>query len=187
MASNTRRSTGLGAIGTRLEQTPSLDHLADPLHWTLEPALESGAVADVLHGRWLGHPAHPLLTDLPIGFWTSAWVLDLFGGDRAEPVADALIALGVVTVAPTALTGWADWVLLPRRARRVGVVHATSNLVATGLYLASLVARRSGDRPLGIRLAHLGAAAATFGGLLGGHQAFGEDGEDGKEHGRRAG
>ena len=36
----------------------------------------------VLGGDWLGHPLHPLLTDLPIGFWTSSFVLD-FAGKRA--------------------------------------------------------------------------------------------------------
>ena len=35
-----------------------------------------------LGGRRLGHPLHPMLTDLPIGCWTSAWVLDLVGGTR---------------------------------------------------------------------------------------------------------
>ncbi|MDP8927642.1 MAG: hypothetical protein M3O70_03450, partial [Actinomycetota bacterium] len=30
----------------------------------------------VLRGRWLGHPLHPVLTDVPIGLWTSAVVLD---------------------------------------------------------------------------------------------------------------
>ena len=28
----------------------------------------------------LGHPIHPMFTDLPIGFWTSAWFLDLLPG-----------------------------------------------------------------------------------------------------------
>jgi hypothetical protein len=37
--------------------------------------LPRGPAKDALHGVSLGHPLHPLLTDLPIGFWTSAWVL----------------------------------------------------------------------------------------------------------------
>ena len=39
---------------------------------------------DVLSGTWLGHPLHPALSDLPIGFWTSSFVLDLAVGGDAE-------------------------------------------------------------------------------------------------------
>lgn len=167
------RPVALAAVARRIESLHGLDRPAEFIHARLEPRLGSGAVADALHGSWLGHPAHPMLTDLPIGFWTSAWVLDLVGDERTDPVADAFIALGILTVVPTALTGWADWVLLPPHKRRAGLVHAASNALATGLYGASLAARRSGDRIRGRRLAHLGAAVATFGGFLGGHLAFG--------------
>jgi hypothetical protein len=33
-------------------------------------------VRDFLHGRWFGHPLHPMLTDIPAGAWTAALVLD---------------------------------------------------------------------------------------------------------------
>ncbi len=55
--------------------------------YTLEHALAlaftaAGAkgrgVQDVLHGTPLGHPLHPALTDVPIGAWTTALVLDAF-------------------------------------------------------------------------------------------------------------
>src|SRR5512143_426886 len=35
--------------------------------------------------HWLGHPAHPVFTDLPVGFWTSSLVVDLVGGKRGAP------------------------------------------------------------------------------------------------------
>ena len=32
---------------------------------------------ELMHGgRWVGHPLHPALSDLPIGLWTAATVLD---------------------------------------------------------------------------------------------------------------
>ena len=35
------------------------------------------ALRDLLHGsRVLGHPLHPALTDLPLGAWTAAVVMD---------------------------------------------------------------------------------------------------------------
>lgn len=41
-----------------------------------------GRARGFLHGVWLGHPFHPLLTDIPIGAWTTALVLDLRGHER---------------------------------------------------------------------------------------------------------
>ncbi len=140
-------------------------------------AIVPSEVRDVLRGRWLGHPLHPALTDLPIGFWTSAWVLDVVGGRRSSRAATALVGLGVVTAAPAAAAGLADWGALPREAQRVGVVHAASNLAATTLYAASFTARCRGRRGRGIVLGMVGAGVATLGGYLGGHLAFGIDEE----------
>lgn len=33
-------------------------------------------VRNLLHGKWLGHPVHPLLVHAPIGAWTVALLLD---------------------------------------------------------------------------------------------------------------
>jgi hypothetical protein len=32
-----------------------------------------------LNGTWVGHPLHPMLTDIPIGAWTLTILLDLTG------------------------------------------------------------------------------------------------------------
>ena len=122
--------------------------------------------------RLLGHPLHPVLTDLPIGFWTSAWVLDLVGGDEHAPAAQLLVGLGLLSTVPTIATGAADWTSLPRRDKRLGVLHAASNVAATALYGASFLARRRGDRRRGLVLGHLAAGAATVGGYLGGELVF---------------
>ena len=123
-----------------------------------------------LGGDWLGHPLHPALTDLPIGFWTSAMVLDL-GGRRMRPAADLMVALGLLSAAPTAVAGLVDWGYLPPAAKRVGAVHAAVNATAGSLYLASLVARRRGRRLLGVTLGFAGGAVASGGGYLGGRLA----------------
>lgn len=170
--------TDASIVAERIDTFEALDPLAARVHGLLAPRLAAGRVGAMLHGHWFGHPVHPVLTDLSIGFWTSAWLLDVFGGERSAPAADAFVALGVVSAAPTAITGWADWVLLPDRRRRSGLVHAAANLTATGLYTASLLARRSGRRRAGIALGHLGAAAATAGAYLGGHLTFGHSASD---------
>lgn len=159
-------------IGERLEASDALDGAVDAMQRVADAVLPKGTVKDVLHGVWLGHPLHPPLTDLAIGFWTSAWVLDLIPSKRLEPAADTLIALGVASVAPTAAAGIADWSELNRPEKRSGIVHAAANVTATLCYTASLLARRKNRRRLGVALAMAGATAATAGGLLGGHLSF---------------
>ncbi|MCU1379100.1 MAG: iron-sulfur protein [Acidimicrobiales bacterium] len=160
------------SVGERLEALASLDRIVAPLGRLAHQVLPKGDAKDALHGTWLGHPLHPMLTDLPIGFWTSAVVLDLLGGRRTEQAAEVLLAAGVVTAAPTALTGWTDWSELNRPEQRSGFVHAAANVSATVLFTASLLARRRGHRTGGIALGLAGSAAATVGGYLGGHLAY---------------
>lgn len=139
----------------------------------------------LLRGEWLGHPLHPALTDLPIGFWTSAWALDIVGGRRCATAATALVGLGVLSAVPTAAAGVADFVDMPREKQRVGVVHAACNLAATAAYAASFVARIRGRRGRGIAWGFLGAGVATIGGYLGGHLVFGGDEDEASDEEER--
>lgn len=164
--------------GPHLDQEEHLDRFVQPLHKATHAVLRPGPITDTLRGRWLGHAVHPALTDLAIGCWTSALVVDLVGGRRGRRGADVLVGLGVLSAIPTAATGWADWITLPDDKKRTGLVHATSNLAATSLYALSLLARRRGQRIRGILVGMAGAGVATFGGLLGGHLAFGEPGTE---------
>jgi nitrite reductase/ring-hydroxylating ferredoxin subunit len=159
-------------LGERLEATDAIDRVAGPVRRRVTAVLPSGPVKDVLHGVWLGHPLHPVLTDLPIGFWTSAVVLDLVGGSRARRAADTLVGIGVAAALPTAATGLADWSDLDEPERRAGIVHAATNVAATALYGLSFLARRRGHRAGGVALGLAGAAAATAGGFLGGHLVY---------------
>src|SRR5580704_5229777 len=46
---------------------------------------QGNPVLELMHGgRWLGHPLHPALSDLPIGLWTGALILDLTDRDPAS-------------------------------------------------------------------------------------------------------
>ena len=154
----------------QLEQLADLDPLVDQLYELVPAALKQGPLRGLLGGAPLGHALHPLLTDLPIGFWTSAFVLDLVPGRRTDRVAAAFVALGLASALPTIVTGLSDWSALQARPdQRVGVVHAAANAGAFGLYGLSLAARLRGRRRTGIALGMLGATAATVGGHLGGH------------------
>ncbi|QIJ66786.1 Rieske (2Fe-2S) protein [Streptomyces sp. JB150] len=133
-------------------------------------ALPLGGVRDALHGRWLGHPVHPLMVQVPIGSWLSAGVLDLRPGRSRE--AGLLIGVGLAAAVPAALAGAVDWAELHRPQQRVGLVHALANTAAVGLYAASLACRVKGRAGAGRSLGFLGMAAVATGGLLGGHLAY---------------
>lgn len=156
----------------RLEEAESLDAVAERVQKLSSALLPRGPLKDVLHGVWLGHPLHPMLTDLPIGFWTGAFVLDFFGGEHGERSADTMVGLGVLAALPTAVAGSADWSELDTEAKRSGIVHAMANGAATVMYAASWLARRRGRRGLGLALSVVGATAATVGGHLGGHLTY---------------
>jgi uncharacterized membrane protein len=158
--------------GVRLvEESAALDGVAVRLDEVAAAVARPGTAHDLLAGVWLGHSVHPLLTDLPIGFWTSASVLDLVGGRRARRAADLLLAAGTVAALPTVATGLAEYRHADTAARRVGVVHVAANTLGVALYAASLAARLRGRRARGVVLALAGATAATAGGYLGGHLA----------------
>ncbi len=157
-----------------LEDRTDLDGAVDALRSLADDALPEGGTRDALQGQWLGHPVHPVMTDLVIGFWTSAFFLDFFPVKRVRAASDLFVALGLVSVLPTVATGLADWTDLDRPKQRVGVVHAGANAVAAGLYAISLANRVRGRRARGITFGMLGAGVMTVGGFLGGYLAFGE-------------
>ncbi|GAB3958233.1 hypothetical protein GCM10029978_002730 [Actinoallomurus acanthiterrae] len=157
-------------VAEDLEHANALDGSARFITKVVRRLLPPGPVKDLLHGVPVGHPAHPPLTDIPIGCFMSAAVLDLLPGtDRA---AEVLVATGLAASVPTALTGIADWSSLHSEQQRVGLVHAVGNITAGTLYTASLVARRRGYFGTGKALSFAGLTALVAGAYLGGHLAF---------------
>jgi nitrite reductase/ring-hydroxylating ferredoxin subunit/uncharacterized membrane protein len=154
-----------------------LDGPGQAIGKTVRGAVPAGPVKDALSGTWLGHALHPVLTDLPIGTWTSAVLLDWLGGAHSDEAADRLIAVGLAFAVPTALTGateWADSEPTSDPVRRIGLVHAATNVGAATLFAASLGARRRGARGAGRLLALGGAGVLAASGFLGGHLALAE-------------
>jgi nitrite reductase/ring-hydroxylating ferredoxin subunit/uncharacterized membrane protein len=154
----------------RLEQAGPLDPVINSVRAVVNKALGPQPVRDALHGVWLGHPLHPVLTDVPIGMWSAAAVLDLMPGTAVA--SSALIGAGCASAVPTAVTGWADWSQLHKQHQRVGLVHAIANVVALTCYSASLAARVRGRTIRGKALAFAGFGTMLAGGYLGGHLVF---------------
>jgi nitrite reductase/ring-hydroxylating ferredoxin subunit len=164
--------SALHKLMARIEQTEALDKVAQPVAGLVGRLVKPRPVRNILSGTYLGHPLHPLMTDLPIGAWTMATLLDTVGGRRAEPAADLLVAAGILTAAPTAWAGLNDWSDTQGEDRRVGIVHAAANASALVCFTASLVARRSGRRGVAKVIALGGFGLLMSGGYLGGHLSY---------------
>ncbi|HWM99625.1 MAG TPA: DUF2231 domain-containing protein, partial [Streptosporangiaceae bacterium] len=120
--------------------------LNDQLTAVLAPWREryqDNPVLELMHGgRWLGHPLHPALSDLPIGFWAGSMLLDLTADDPApegglDP-AGLFTAAGIAAAVATAATGVVDWTVSDDQDRRVGLFHGVLNTAALGLQGMSL-------------------------------------------------
>jgi hypothetical protein len=115
--------------------------------------VKPGRVKDVLAGTWVGHPTHPMLTDVTIAAWTGAAILDVFGGQRADPGADMLVGVGILAAIPTAVTGPSDLTdTIDDEERSIGTAHALANVGALALWSLSYVARKTGSRRAGTAL-----------------------------------
>jgi nitrite reductase/ring-hydroxylating ferredoxin subunit/uncharacterized membrane protein len=111
------------------------------VHWIFHrlPALR-----DLLNGRWLGHPLHAVLTDVPIGILFLVIVFDFFAMPDAAFWA---LAIGILAMLAAALAGYADYADTDGRARERATLHSVLMLLALVLYLVSLVLR-SGKGPI---------------------------------------
>jgi nitrite reductase/ring-hydroxylating ferredoxin subunit/uncharacterized membrane protein len=146
---------------------------------TFEAAGGAGkSVKDFLHGVWLGHPLHPVMTDIPIGAWTAALVMDcaeLLGRRRdLAPGADAAIGVGLLGATGAALSGLADYRETYGRSTKVGFLHAALNTVSTALYTTSYFLRKTKARRTAIGLSIAGYAVAGVAAFLGGELVYGE-------------
>ena len=153
----------------RVERSTALDPVvraAEPLAGRI---VANESLRRVLHGEATGIPLHIIYTDVPLGAWWMAQFLDLFPDDGMRRASTRLVGLGVVAAVPTALTGWAEWARADHGTRRVGVVHATANAVATLVFLGSWAARSRSRHDLGIWLSRLGGVVLLAGAMCGGY------------------
>ncbi len=171
-ASLARQLTPLEPFVRRIESAEALDVPAKAVGRFIRNKVAQGKIKELLSGTWLGHAVHPMLTDVVIGSFISASVLDLLAGREGNKASQPLIALGIAAYTPTALTGlndWADSEVVDDRIRRAGAIHALTNATAAWLYVGSLVLRRRGARGTGVVLSTAGASVLMAGGYLGGH------------------
>src|SRR5512134_2441288 len=133
-----------------VQQTPALQEQGSQLAQIVHKLVLRGGETvrrgvDILHGTWLGHPLHPVLTDVVVGAWTLGTMFDFMAlssrSRQAEQAADTLATVGVVAALPTAASGIADFSTIPKSAAGTGLLHALATIASLGMYLLSLYAR----------------------------------------------
>ena len=126
----------------------------------------------LLHGTWLGHPLHPVLTDVPIGALTVALILDLLGSYDG---ANWATLIGFAGLLLAAAAGFVDLDETDGKARQYGGVHASLMLVAIAFYLFSLAVRYGftpGTPYHATITAAIGYAFIVMGAYIGGDLVF---------------
>jgi nitrite reductase/ring-hydroxylating ferredoxin subunit/uncharacterized membrane protein len=176
----TRLVTWHGDALAWIDRLAWLRSLNDWLTAALGPLREryqDNLILELMHGgRWAGHPLHPALSDLPIGLWTGATVLDAVDhgppSRRGIDAAGVLSAAGILAAGATAVTGLTDWTVSDDQDRRIGLFHGLLNTAALGLQAASLGTRIAGHRNAARALGVAGLAVTAAAGYLGGHLVF---------------
>ncbi|MFF8649230.1 Rieske 2Fe-2S domain-containing protein [Streptomyces griseoluteus] len=155
-----------------IEGRAALDALTGPAAELVNKVTQPTAVKNALSGTWLGHALHPVLTDVPIGAWGMATVLDLTAGERGAVAARKLVGFGLLAAVPTAASGASDWADTFGGPQRVGLVHGMLNGAATVLQAASWLARLTGRRRAGVVLSGVGLGLTGASAYLGGHLSY---------------
>lgn len=158
---------------------PAIDRVAEPLSQAVRGVYEAAGpigqqAKNALHGVWLGHPLHPVFTDLPLGAWTTALALDAAAGDDPGMRRAATFAMGVglAGAAGAAVTGLTDWSETDGRSRRNGLIHGLLNVTATSLFAAAFALRRKDSHDGGRECAWAGYAIALGAAYLGGDLVY---------------
>jgi nitrite reductase/ring-hydroxylating ferredoxin subunit/uncharacterized membrane protein len=160
---------------------PALDRIAEPLSKAIRHVYESAGpvgneAKNALHGVWLGHPLHPVFTDVPVGAWTTALALDCVedGDPAVRRAATFALGVGLLGALGAAITGLTDWSETDGQSRRTGLVHGLLNIAATSLMATAYLQRRTDSNASGRACAWTGYGIAMASAYLGGDLVYGQ-------------
>ena len=168
-------------LESAIAESKTIDRTAEKVSSWLNKSFQATALRPFklfLNGSWIGHPLHPLLTDVPIGAWTVTILLDISGLITGSPLGIAAAittGLGLVAAVGTAASGVMDWMDTGPPEQSVGAVHAILNGTGTILFAAAFALRwRNGWQisPGAFAIALAGYALLLAGSYLGGAMVF---------------
>lgn len=141
----------------------------------------TGPIKTLLHGTWpLGHPLHAAITDVTIGAYTAAVAVDAYvvwgSNPTLSPAADFLFVVAFASSLIAILSGLTDWKDTNGEEKRTGMLHALVMVVATVLFVVSILMRAYGSadvRPTAMWLSAIGWAVMLVGAFLGGEMPYG--------------
>jgi nitrite reductase/ring-hydroxylating ferredoxin subunit/uncharacterized membrane protein len=128
-------------------------------------------IRDLLNGRWLGHPLHAAVTDIPIGLLVGVVILDVLGQPTA---ADIALVGTIIFMALSAVVGLADYSETEGRALTRATLHASLMTVGLVVLIISALLRSGApvDRTAPIVLSIVGLLIVTAGAFVGGDVAY---------------
>jgi uncharacterized membrane protein len=140
-------------------------------------------IGRLLHGPE-GHPAHPPLTDATIGMFVLATGLVVLGRlgvseGKLGPAAWLALIGGLIVAAPTAITGFVDWVAIEwgSPAWRTATIHLSAMVTSVTLFALAAWLQWTGYQQGsvttgGLVFALAGFVALSAGGWFGGAIVF---------------
>jgi len=130
-------------------------------------------IRDLLNGRWLGHPIHAVLTDVPIGVLFLVIVFDVLG---FVDVAAITLGIGILALVGAALAGLSDYADTDGLARTRATLHGTVMTTALVVYLVSFALRVGSGSPTAstasVWLSVLGFLILSAGAYVGGDVVY---------------
>src|SRR5438874_13473833 len=109
----------------RIDESKALDRYSADLQLYVKKLFDTEGgekLLSILNGDWMGHPLHPVMTDMAIGGYTVAWFLDIVAelknDDALRKSADDAMLVGLLSAIATVITGLADWTHTEDHERR---------------------------------------------------------------------
>jgi nitrite reductase/ring-hydroxylating ferredoxin subunit/uncharacterized membrane protein len=168
------------------EPEPFAERLSDTLQHIIQVVVGSQRkpprlLRTLLNGTWLGHPLHPVITDVPVTAWVITavfdviWLISPTTFAWAARGAEVTVVIGLLGALGAIVTGLTDWSDTYGAERRIGLDHALFNAIATILYLVSFILRLlvgPGDSIAAAIIGFVGLASVTYAAYLGGDMVF---------------
>jgi nitrite reductase/ring-hydroxylating ferredoxin subunit/uncharacterized membrane protein len=172
--------------GTSPSPQPFMERLSDSLQHLIHVLIGAQGkpprlFRSLLNGTWLGHPLHPVITDVPVTAWMLTAVFDIIWlispthTTWAAYAAFVAVIAGLIGALGAIVTGFTDWSDTFGPERRIGLNHSIFNVSATILFLISFILRLTagpGDGVAAAILGFVGLGCVIYAAYLGGDMVY---------------